>query len=232
VVIGAGRLGRAAARALGEAGLTYRVVERDASRIRDPETYVQGDAADLAVLQRAGISEAAAAVVTTHDDDINVYLTLYCRRLRPEAQVIARANLDRNVTTLHRAGADFVLSYASTGATAIWNLLTADTTLQLAEGLDVFRLELPPSLAGKALASSGIRSRTGCNVVAVIRQGRIEANPDPFVPLEAGTELVLIGDTQAEQLFRDRYPGEGRRRHAKVRTAPPPPGRGSGSAPA
>ena len=53
-------------------------------------------------------------LVTTHDDDINVYLTLYCRRLGPDLQIISRANLDRNVSTLHRAGADAVLSYATT----------------------------------------------------------------------------------------------------------------------
>ena len=36
-----------------------------------------------------------------------------------------------------------IASYASTGANAIWNRLTADNTLQLAEGLDVFRVPVP-----------------------------------------------------------------------------------------
>jgi voltage-gated potassium channel len=73
------------------------------------------------VLERAGIDDASAVIITTHDDDMNVYLTIYCRRLRPDMRIIGRANLDRNVTTLYRAGADAVLSYASTGANAIWN---------------------------------------------------------------------------------------------------------------
>ncbi len=87
-------------------------------------------------------------VITTHDDDVNVYLAIYCRLLRPDIQVIARANLDRNVSTLYRAGADAVLSYASTGADAIWNKLRPEHSLLLAEGLEVFRAPASPELVG------------------------------------------------------------------------------------
>lgn len=181
-------------------------MEKQDDRIRDPELYVAGDAADLRVLEEAGIGDASAVVVTTHDDDMNVYLTNYCRRLRADVQIIARARLDRNISTLHRAGADSVLSYASTGANAMWNLLTADNTLQLAEGLDVFRVPTPDELAGRPLAESGIRETTGCTVVAVASEDRFEANPDPGAPLVAGTELVLIGDSDSEHRFLTRYP--------------------------
>lgn len=215
LVIGAGRVGQAAARELTGADISYRIVDRDPERMRDPATYVIGDAADIEVLREAGIGEASSVVITTHDDDINVYLTIYCRRLRPDAHLIARANVDRNVSTLHRAGADFVLSYASTGATAIWNVLTADTTLQVAEGLAVFKVGVPPSLAGLALAQSRIRTDTGCSVVAVVRDGLVDANPDPTVAIPAGSELVLIGDSASERRFLDLLPetsSRGRRR--------------------
>ena len=210
VVIGAGRVGRAAAAALAEVGIPHRIIERNPGRIRDPSIYVEGDAAELAVLQRAGIEAATSVVITTHDDDINVYLTIYCRRLRPEAQVIARANVDRNVTTLRRAGADFVLSYASTGATAIWNTLSADDTVQLAEGLDVFRVPVPTTIAGRTLADSRIRSRTGCTVIAVVRGGVSHANPAPADTLPPGGDLVLIGESDAESRFLGLF-GNGRR---------------------
>src|SRR5690606_16114943 len=120
LILGAGRVGRAAAATLAGAGIPYRIVEQRAERIRD-EHYVHGDAADLDVLEAAGLREASAVLVTTHDDDVNVYLTIYCRRLEPEVQLIGRANVERNIATLHRAGADAVLSYASLGASTIWN---------------------------------------------------------------------------------------------------------------
>jgi hypothetical protein len=52
-------------------------------------------------------------------------------------QLLSRANLDRNVSTLHRAGADFVMSYSSLGANAIFNFLKNEETLMLAEGLNI-----------------------------------------------------------------------------------------------
>ncbi len=206
IIIGGGRVGRAAGQTLHDAGLDYRIIEKLPERVRDPEHYVVGDAAELSVLAEAGIDQTAAILITTHDDDVNVYLALYCRRLRPDVQIIGRANLDRNVSTLHRAGADAVLSYASTGATAIWNQLGFNNTLVLAEGLDVFRVAMPATIAGQTLADAAIRRRTGCNVVAVVRDGVVESNPDPGQPLPEDAELIVIGDSASEQRFFQEHP--------------------------
>src|SRR5690606_27559093 len=119
---------------------------------------------------------------------------------------IARANLDRNVSTLYRAGADAVLSYASTGATAIWNHFRANDTLLVAEGLDVFRVPVPTELVGRSLAQARLREETGCTVVAVARGDVVEGNPASATPLPAEAELVLIGDDDAMDRFRRRYP--------------------------
>lgn len=206
VVIGGGRVGRAAAAVLGEAGARCRIVEERPDRLRDPDLYVLGDAAELDVLKLAGLEEATAVLITTHDDDVNVYLTLYCRRLRPDLQVISRANVDRNVATLHRAGADAVLSYASIGATAIWNTLGLNDSLVLAEGLEMFRAGMPEAMAGKSLADIDLRRRTGCNIVAVVKAGETVTNPNPVEPLPHDAELVVIGDAAAQQRFLEAYP--------------------------
>jgi Trk K+ transport system NAD-binding subunit len=205
LIIGGGRVGRAAGRALTAAGLDFRIIEQRPELIQDPEHLVEGDAADLAVLEQAGFDGSSAVMITTHDDDLNVYLAIFCRRLRSDVQIIARANLDRNVSTLHRAGADSVLSYASIAANAIWNELTADNTLQLAEGLDVFRVPMPVELVGKTLGRSQIREWTGCTVVAIADGEGFRSNPDAGVPFPAGADLVLIGDGQSEDRFLRRY---------------------------
>jgi Trk K+ transport system NAD-binding subunit len=210
VIIGGGRVGRAVGRALDRADVRFRIVEQQADRVRDDINYVLGDAAALEVLESAGIREASSVVITTHDDDMNVYLALYCRKLRPDIQVIARANLDRNVSTLYRAGSDAVLSYASTGATAVWNHFRANDTLLVAEGLDVFRVPVPDQLAGRSLAQSNLRRDTGCTVVAVARGDQVEGNPSVHDPLPGDADLVLIGDDLAESRFRERYPARSR----------------------
>jgi voltage-gated potassium channel len=209
IIIGGGRVGRAAGRALMARGLEYRIVERQPERIRadNVERYILGDAAELSVLQKAGIMKTGAVIVSTHDDDTNIYLTIYCRRLRPDVRIVSRATLERNVATIHRAGADFVMSYASMGANAILTLLDRSDVLMVAEGLDVFRVPIPPELTGRTLAQADIRRKTDCTVVAWQVDEEVTLNPDPNVPLPAKGELILIGTVAAEKEFLERYDG-------------------------
>ncbi len=205
VILGGGRVGRAVAASLEEREVPWRIVERNPAMVRDPERYVVGSAADRTVLARAGIADAAAAVVTTNDDAANIYLTLYVRRLRPDIQIVSRATLERNVATLHRAGADFVMSYASMGANAVFNVLEKGDVVMLAEGLDVFRHPVPPALAGRSLVETGIREATGCSVVALEVAGAAVINPPPETLLPPDAELILIGTTDAERRFVQRF---------------------------
>ena len=222
IILGGGRVGRAAAAALAAAGKPSRIVDRIPERIAHLEGAVIGDAADIAVLREAGIDDAAAVIVTTHDDDTNIYLTLYCRKLRPSAEIIGRVALDRNVSTMHRAGADFVLSYASTGAVEVWNALRDDSTLLLAAGLVVFRVPVPDSLAGRPLYLTDIPSTTGCTIIGIAWQGHCMTDVDPALPLPADADLILIGDEASEARFFERYvaghgPSPLRRAFARVR---------------
>ncbi len=221
VIIGGGRVGRAAAEAFSAEGIAHTIIEQVADRRRPGFQYVIGDAADRSVLESAGIDEASAVLITTHDDDINVYLTRYIRGLRPDVRLVSRARLDRNVSTLYRAGADSVLSYAATGSAAIWNHFRGIETVLVSEGLNVFRTPVPRQLAGKTLADAHVYRRTGCNVVAVDRNGSIEGNPDPRRPLPADGELVLVATDEAEARFSEEYP-RARRRLLRIDESPRP----------
>ena len=205
VIIGGGRVGRATGRALAERHMDYRIIEQLPERIQDSEKYILGNAADGEILRQAGLMDAPAVVITTHDDDVNIYLTLYCRHLRPEMQIISRATLERNVATLHRAGADFVMSYASMGANTMVNLLRRGSILMVTEGLDVFKVSVPRALVGKTLANLDLRRLIGCNVIALTAEGTMQINPDPSTPLPAHADLILIGTTEAEKRFLQRY---------------------------
>lgn len=207
VIVGGGRVGRAVGQALLARGLEYLIVEQVPERIRadNASRYVLGNAAELSVLMKAGIMETDTVVISTHDDDTNIYLTIYCRRLRPDVRIVSRATLERNVPTLHRAGADFVMSYASMGANAILTLLDRSEVLMVAEGLDVFRVPVPRELDGRTLAEADIRRKTGCTVVAWQVGEETTLNPAPHVPMPDNAELILIGTAEAEATFLEEY---------------------------
>jgi voltage-gated potassium channel len=205
IVIGGGRVGRATGDALARRGLEFVIVEREEQPDAPPGRYVRGDAAGIDTLERAGIRDAPTVIITTNNDDANVYLTILCRRLRPGIQIVSRATLEQNVSTLHRAGADFVMSYASMGANAIFNVLRRADVLMLAEGLTVFRVKVPPALVGKSIAESSVRNQTGCSIVALKTEGSLDINPDPHRILAQDAEIILIGIVEDENRFLKSY---------------------------
>ncbi|HLR32937.1 MAG TPA: NAD-binding protein [Fodinibius sp.] len=207
IIIGAGRVGRGTAEAFEKRGMDYRIIDKNPDRIKNNKNYILGSAENIEVLEKAGIWDAPCVITTTHDDDVNIYLTIYTRQLRPNIQIISRSTLQRNVSTLHRAGADFVMSYATMGGNAIFNILERNDVLMIAEGLNVFTVETPVSLAGETLYSSNIREATGCNVLA-IKQGSHQdqvINPPPDTVLAEGSELIVIASREAEEAFMKKY---------------------------
>ncbi len=174
-------------------------------RIRDTEKYILGDAADYNTLAKAGLKESHTALVTTHDDDTNIFLTIYCRRLNPKMEIISRATYEKNINTLHRAGADFVMGYASMGANTIFNILEGQDVMMLAEGLNIFNHKVCSTLAGKNLIQTDIRNKTGCTVLAIRENGEMTINPDPNLKMNTDQELILIGESEGEKLFNEIY---------------------------
>ena len=86
LVIGAGKVGQAAARALKQKALVVHALDRDekalATLAPDVDAVYAGDAADRETIERAGIGRAASVLLTTNDDAMNIYLAV----LLPQAQ--------------------------------------------------------------------------------------------------------------------------------------------------
>jgi K+/H+ antiporter YhaU regulatory subunit KhtT len=107
---------------------------------------------------------------------------------------------------MHRAGADFVMSYASMGANAFFNILEGQDVMVLAEGLNVFSHRINKNLAGKSISQTSIRQDTGCTVIAInCEDESMQINPAPDTVLELDREIVLIGSFEAEYDFNEKY---------------------------
>lgn len=209
IVIGGGKVGRAATRALRKKGVDVHLVERNpelADRWEEvPTRMFIGDAANRELLDEAGIHDAPAVLLTTNDDAMNVYLAVYCRRLNPKLRIVSRITHDRNIASIRRAGADLVMSYAGLGVANLASMARGRRMIELGEGVELFEEDLPDRLKGKTLAESGIGAETGLTVVAVERGDELSAAPRASERLTDQCRLFMIGTPEQHQTFQDRY---------------------------
>ncbi|MET0555366.1 MAG: NAD-binding protein [Vicinamibacteria bacterium] len=211
LILGCGKVGRAAAEALRAKGAPVYAMDREASRVEKlrgiADRLYAGDASDRDDLMAAGLPEASTVLLTTNDDATNIYLAVFCRRLRPDLRIVSRINHQRNLESIHRAGADFVLSYVDLGVDAVLAIVQGQELVILGEGIDLFSVPVPASLAGKTLSETGIGARTGLSVVAVEQDGRAAAIQSSSLVLRPGASLVLLGSLPQRQAFADAYEG-------------------------
>ncbi len=204
-MIGAGKVGEAAARALKRKGVTVHAIDRSEAalaRMRDHiDAPFAGDAADRRLLTRAGINTVASVLLTTNDDAMNIYLAVYCRKLNPELRIVSRITHDRNVEAIHRAGADFVLSYTTLGIEAVMSILRGYDLVLLGEGVELFSVPVPSSLAGRPLRDSGIGSKTGMSVVALQHGSLLTTQLTAETTLKRGATLLMLGSLEQRRTF-------------------------------
>lgn len=205
LVLGGGKVGAAAARALRSRGVSVHLIERDPALRASLETIADrvliGDASDIEIIKKAGIDDAPSVVLSTADDAQNAFLAIYCRRLNPDTRIVSRITHERNLDAIHRAGADSVLSYGTLGTQTLLSLIRGRDTVIVGEGVDIFVQKVPESLIGKDLGESAIGARTGLNVIAAQSAAGFATNPGAGTILDAGAELVMLGTAEQRAEF-------------------------------
>lgn len=211
LIIGGGRVGRAAGRALRTKGVGVHLIERDPVVANACESVADrvfvGEAADRVLLEQAGLTHAPSVLLTTNEDAINIYLCIYCRRLNPELRIVTRITHERNVEAMHRAGADFVLSHASLGRESVLALVQKRELVFVGEGVGFYTFATPESLVGQTLLESEIGKKSGLNVIAIEQRGALVSNPPPETRLARDSRLCVIGTSEQRKEFNALFGG-------------------------
>jgi voltage-gated potassium channel len=205
IVCGWGRVGRAVADDLHEAGHAVVVVDIDDERITNlAYPTVVGDATLDSTLRAAGLERAGALVAALEGDAENLFVTLSARAIRPDLFIVARARQDESVPKLANAGADRVVNPQELGAARMASFVARPN---VAEFVDVvmhersleFRMqefEVTPGspMAGMTLREANLRKETGVLILAMRRtDGTFTTNPDPGMVIEPHQILIAVG---------------------------------------
>jgi voltage-gated potassium channel len=206
IVCGFGRMGSMVAEQLLAAGKDVVVVDIDPERVnvadRAGMAYILGDAQEEANLQAAGIERAGVLIATLADDADNVFVTLSARQVKPDLQIIARAQQAATEPMLLKAGATRVVCPQIIGSTRIADVVIRPAVVDFVEmshkgvdlEMDQLRLGGDAPLVGKTLAELALPRRAGVVVVAVLRSdGKAIYHPQPETRLSAGDTLVVVG---------------------------------------
>ncbi len=207
IICGYGRTGFYIARDLQKAKKRFLVIENDPERTKVLEQegllYLQADASDEDVLEKAGIDRAEALVASLATDADNLYLTLSARSMNHSLQIIARVEDPDSSRKFMKAGVTKVVSPFSAGANRIVQLLTRPSAVDLVElvaGRENIALEVceivvdgESEMAHKTLAEARVRQTLGGMVFAVKRfEGKTVFDPEPETRLEPGDVLAVL----------------------------------------
>ncbi|OJU91157.1 MAG: potassium transporter [Burkholderiales bacterium 66-5] len=120
VICGYGRCGQNLARLLELEGIAYLALDLDPDRVRQAaaagNSVVFGDATRVQALRAAGLSRAAAVVVTTHEVPVALKVLGHLRSEAPQVPVIVRTQDDTHLEQLRAAGAAEVVPEAIEGS--------------------------------------------------------------------------------------------------------------------
>jgi voltage-gated potassium channel len=217
---GYGRVGRQVAEEFGSRKVPFVVIEKDESMIpENPESgfiFLQGNAAEDEMLEKAGIHKAKAIVSTLPDDAENVYLALTARQLNSKIFIIGRAESNLAKRKLIRAGADKVVCPHELGGSQmamatlrpnIVDFMQLASEVSGGEGLGIEEISIKEGgkLTGKTIIEAAIKSKYDAIVLGLRKNSsKLIFNPSGETTMEHGDILIVLGaNGKLEQLALD-----------------------------
>ena len=187
-------------------GVPYVIVEPDREQALDlhEDSYevIQADPESAAGLRNARVSHARA-VVADVSDEVDTSIVLTAREIADDITVVSVVEEPERERYHRLAGADVVLSprplLGRSLASKVTGAVTAnlDDAVEIGEEFEIAELAVQRGsrLAGSTLAESGIRERTGANVIGAWFEGEFRSSIDPDETLTDGSVLLVSGES-------------------------------------
>ena len=200
VVAGYGVVGQKLVQILNDAGEEVIVIDGKEGNGVD----VVGDVFDPDVLESAGVVQARVVILTLDTDSAILFATRVVRDHAPDVPIISSVSLIEHAEQVYRAGADFVLSVSQVAEQILAHHILGETVSHQPR-IKLLKLH-PGSLAGRSPGKANIRTRTGCSVVAVERDGEVLMEIPPTFNFSAGDEIFVCGTPDAFKRYHEEYP--------------------------
>ncbi len=187
------------------------VCEGEKNPAGDGVYFVSGDPTQVADLERAGIAEAAAALIFPADSsdeaDMRSILTvLAIESIAPDVRTLAEVNNSRHIEHFRRARVNEILVPSQIAAhlaarSALYpglSQLVADIVAG-GEGSELYRIQLPSRFVGRTAAelASQLHGEYRATLMAISRNGVGIVNPKPDLVIEDGDDALVMAESIA-----------------------------------
>ena len=172
--------------------------------------FVRGDPTRTETLLSAGADRAETILVVCREDWDAAFIIMNCRKLNPDAVIVANANRESSTAKLYAVGASRVVFPLSVSGHLIASSAVSPVIAEfmdriiLTQDLEIGHLEVESdsNIKGKTLSELDIRRKTGCRVIGVIdRDKKFHPNPGPDSRVEEGQTLLCLGPSDGLRKF-------------------------------
>jgi trk system potassium uptake protein len=207
VIVGAGKVGWNLARELLEKGAEVTLIENNRERYLTVEQELEhniqyGDASELWVLERAGISRADMVIAVTGDDEDNILICQVAKEKYLVDRIIARVNNPRNREHFELLG----IRPAVSATDLILRLIEHEVPeyglvhlLDLPEQrLEIIEMLLPEDSRAAGQKVGDLQMPEGSLLISILREGTGFV-PNSETVLESGDEILAVLDPTVEE---------------------------------
>ena len=185
------------------------LAEKDKNPAGEGVYFVRGDTTNTEDLIRAGIEDAAAALVfpaeATNEADMHSILTIMAiESVAPEVRTVAEVNNPRHQEHFQRARVDEMLVTSRLASrllarSALYPGLTSLVTdiVSGGEGSELYRVELPASYLGLTIddVSRRLRTEHRATLLAISRGRQTFVNPPVAFTVQADDDLLVVAES-------------------------------------
>lgn len=208
-VFGLGEFGRSVALELMAGGADVMVLDIDEDRVSDMASHVtlamQIDAMEMRAYESLGLSNMDGVVVAMTGCLDACIMAILAAKEAGVPFILAKSQNKTQSTIFEKIGADRIVTPEHDGGIRVARNIIAGNFIdfiELSKSVRMVETEVKPEWIGKSLKELSLRQKHRINVVAIRRDGELNADLNPEEPLHSrDTILMILNKRYLEELM-------------------------------
>lgn len=198
-VVGVGRFGLAVAQTLLDLGKDVIAIDINAQRLK----ALEDTSADVFVVEEissqafeeAGIGECRCVIIGVGKDiEASILAALNAKELGVERVICKVINPD-HAKILKKIGVEVIFPELETGRRLAMRLSSnvTEDIFTLTKDFSIIQIRIPAGYSSRTVLDADFRKKYGVNIIAIVRDGKVDGHIGPQTVMKEGDYLVVAG---------------------------------------